>query len=296
MTGSIVESITLLTIGINRNLKSLMKQIHIVGISARTGTTLMAEAMKACFDIDSFQEHEDRLFFRPEKKYQIHLSKAPFDMNIVRTSLFWDSNLYVICMIRDPRDIICSTHKMAPDYYWTGLRQWKIRIKEFDKSVGHPRFIPIKYEDLVTDPNGIQKDVYRRIPFLNKKLNFSDYDKCADISEKSRRAMHDVRPINNASIGRWQNHKPRIAGQIMIHGPITNDLIRFGYENNEDWLKNLGGIKPDLTPSYKKDISYSLKDKVFIPGWDFTIRYLEALRRVLENKLGRRIKVKCSRN
>jgi hypothetical protein len=35
-----------------------VKRIHIVGAGPRTGTTLLAESMAACFAIDVFEPHE----------------------------------------------------------------------------------------------------------------------------------------------------------------------------------------------------------------------------------------------
>ncbi len=115
-----------------------MKRIHIVGVSPRTGTTLMAEAIKTCFKIDSYTTHETSLFSRPRGKNDIFLTKRPGDIMIVGPSLRVDPHLFVVCMIRDPRDIISSKHEKNPDRYWASLRYWKLYMTNY-----HPRFIPL---------------------------------------------------------------------------------------------------------------------------------------------------------
>lgn len=107
-----------------------MKRIHIVGVSPRSGTTLLAEAIDTCFNIDYSTKHEDELFTRAPNNPDVFLSKCLKDIMIVGPSLKTDPNLFVICMIRDPRDIIVSRHSKDPNRYWAGLKFWKLYSKE----------------------------------------------------------------------------------------------------------------------------------------------------------------------
>ena len=43
-----------------------MRRIHIVGCGPRTGTTLMAELMGTCFDINASCQHEESVFALPD--------------------------------------------------------------------------------------------------------------------------------------------------------------------------------------------------------------------------------------
>lgn len=263
-----------------------MNQIHIVGVSPRSGTTLLAEAMKTCFNIDYCTPHEDRLFTRPPFRTDVFLTKRPRDIMIAGPSLKVDPNFYVICLIRDPRDIICSNHQKAPDQYWTGLKFWKIyskKVKELEKFSG---FTAIKYEELVSDPDRIQERLMEKIPILEKKMNFSEYHLAASVSDSSKEALKSVRPIKPTSVGKWKEHKARVAGQIQLHGSIAEDLIRFGYEEDEEWLKELSGVEPDLSESYRSEF-VTLKDRIgFRAG-----KYAEAARRIIERFLGTRIRI-----
>jgi len=263
-----------------------MKRIHIVGVSPRTGTTLMAEAMKTCFAIDCFAQHEKSLLSRPKRDCDIFLTKSPSDIMIVGPSLRVDPDLYVICMIRDPRDIICSKHKKDPGRYWTSLKYWKLYSKMLDRLKGVPRFIPVKYEVFVSKPNEVQEQIAKEIPFLKKKTLFSQYHESVSVSEASKKALREVRPIKPTSIGRWRNHKNRVVGQLQLHGPITEDLIKYGYEKDDRWLRELEGVEPDLSPSHYSEFMTFTKRRRLTFG-----KYLEAGRRIIEHKIGQRIRI-----
>lgn len=263
-----------------------MKRIHIVGLSPRTGTTLMTEAMKTCFSIDCYASHEKRLFSRPKQNCDIFLTKLPGDIMIVGPSLRADPDLHVICMIRDPRDVICSKHKKNPDRYWAGLKFWKLHSREFDQLAQHPRFTPIRYESFVSEPDSIQATLEKEMPFLEKIAPFSQYHNIASISERSEQALGSVRPIKPASIGKWRNHKARVAGQLQLHGDISRYLIKFDYEQNSEWLKELEGIEPDPEPSHSPEFMSFKEKRQRRAG-----KYFEAARRRLEQAIGRRIRI-----
>lgn len=263
-----------------------MKRIHIVGVSPRTGTTLMAEAIKTCYHIDYYTEHEDRLFTRAPGRPDIFLTKNPKDVMIAGPSLRVDPDLYVICMLRDPRDIICSKHRKDPVRYWASLRYWKMYSKEALRLKDHPRFILVRYESFVTDPDKVQDRLSARMPFLEQLAPFSQYHNVASVSDSSQKALSGIRPIKPTSVGRWREHKERIAGQLKLHGSISEDLIRFGYETDDRWMNELKGVEPDVSPGHFPEFM-GFKKKVFLKFG----KYLEAARRLLERAAGRRFRI-----
>ena len=64
-----------------------MKRIHIVGSGPRTGTTLIAEMMIACFEIDLHTEHEDSIYTWPPYRGNIFLTKKPRDILVIEPIL-----------------------------------------------------------------------------------------------------------------------------------------------------------------------------------------------------------------
>jgi len=220
-----------------------MHRIHIVGCSSRSGTTLLMELMKNCFDIDLFAEHEDRILNFPTKKCKIFLTKKPGDIIKIEPILRVMKNLSVIYMVRDPRDVIVSKHRKNPDLYWTGLGFWKAYTPIGKKLESHPRFLTIRYEDLTSNPNKVQCFIQEKIPYLKQTRLFEEFNEKISVSKKSIEALNGVRAVSTSRIGNWRNHLPRIKEQIRKHGSISDDLIYYGYEKDENWLNILENVE-----------------------------------------------------
>ncbi len=227
-----------------------MPRIHVVGASPRTGTTLMFELLKTCFDIDCHSQHEDKITAWSPEECETFLTKKPSDTLRVGPFLLVNPDLHVIYMLRDPRDVITSKHGSDPNRYWAGLRFWNLYTKYGDKLKYHPRFTPIKYENLVRCPDCTQSKISDKIPSLKRTAKFSNYHEVADPSESSKDAMRGVRPISSSSVGRWRDHLPRVKSQIELHGEITNDLIKYGYEKDESWKSVLPEKVEEETQSH----------------------------------------------
>lgn len=230
-----------------------MQRIHIVGCGPRTGTTLLTEMMIASYDIDVYTDHEDRIAKPPKKPGTVFLTKSPKDIVVVEPILRMVKNLHVIFMLRDPRDSIVSMHGTDKDRYWSNLQYWKNFMPFAEALMNHPRFLTVRYEDMARDPDGVQQRISEFLPFLEQTHTFSDFHRTSKPSSDSRLALGEVRPVSGDSIGNWRKHKPRIVGQLMEHGPITEDLIKYGYENSADWEKELEGVEPDLRESHASD-------------------------------------------
>ncbi|MDA1068217.1 MAG: sulfotransferase [Verrucomicrobia bacterium] len=227
-----------------------MKHIHIVGTGPRTGTTLLAEAMVACFEIDEHSSHEDPVFRLPTTNPEIFLTKNPGDIVYVKPFLKILPNLFVICLIRDPRDAVVSKHGKDPDRYWGSMDNWKVYSKYWRNVRSHPRLITVRYEEFVSAPDLVQEALLKQLPFLKTKGPFSLYHEMAQPSSGSLDALRGVRPIAPVSVGIYKKHLPRIVGQLQLHGDITHDLVELGFEKDVNWKEMLAGIEPDLSRSH----------------------------------------------
>ncbi len=235
-------------------------RVHIISCGPRTGTTLLAEAMNSCFRIDCASEHEDRIFKQNNSPGTVHLTKYPGDVPVIRPFLYLLNNLYLIYMLRDPRDMVVSKHGSDPGRYWCSLRYWTTFNKYYKKIESHPRVIAVKYEEFVNDPDRVQKKLMKRMPFLEYKHAFSNYHAVSCPSHASSEALLGVRPISGGSVGKWKLNLPRIAGQIRLHGDITPSLIEHGYEKDASWLDSLQGVASDTNPSHYPE--YFSKDDI----------------------------------
>lgn len=222
-----------------------MRRIHIVAIAPRTGTTLLAEAMRHCFTIDGFHAREAPIQARVARA-EVHLSKHPGDLAFIGPRLRLDPRLHVICMVRDPRDIVVSENWSRPGRYFWDFSDVRTGVRRLQRYADHHRFIVIRYEELVADPARVQRDLERRMPFLERTADFREFHVVArDVSEGNSNDMHGVRPINTASIGNWRQHLPRIADQ---REGMTAALVELGYETDASWERVLDGVLPVAQP------------------------------------------------
>lgn len=226
----------------------MFTHLHIVACSPRSGTTLLHEAMVTCFRVDKHYDHEVRFNEVTAAPGQVVVTKRPKD-TLYMGSVIDDPGLYIIYVLRDPRDVIVSRHGKDGEMYYSNIRLWRELHACARPLYGHPRFLDVRYEDLVSDPDATQARIAARFPWLEQVHRFSEYHLHASVSAKSELAMHTLRPIAPTSIGVWHKHPGRIVGQQRIHGSLTPDLIECGYETSADWERELEGVAPDLSRS-----------------------------------------------
>jgi hypothetical protein len=219
----------------------IVHRIHIVAVNPRTGTTLLAECMRLSFDIALSEKHEKRLHHLRHCR-GVYLTKTPRDLYYLDLRLKLDPRFYAICMMRDPRDTVVSKHGSRPDEYWslTSLSRFKEGWQIIQRYAHHPRFMWIKYEDLIERPDEVQGRIARRLPFLRQTGRFSDFHTHATISADSSRALNGVRPIDGRNRGQWLNHVDRLKQKLDEDGPIDDELIAIGYETDPNWMAATG--------------------------------------------------------
>ena len=236
--------------------------------------------MVTCFRVDKHYDHEIRFHLVTASDGDVLITKRPKDTMYMPSVLDNDPELYVIYLLRDPRDTICSRHGKNKDIYYSNIRLWRQLHGYAKQMAGHERFLELRYEDFVSDPDAAQGTIMRRFPWLEKLHDFSTYHEHAEVSEKSETAMGRLRPIAPTSVGVWQQNPGRIKAQQRIHGSLTPDLIESGYEESGDWEKTLLDVEPDTTRSL-------YPEKLYI--WSRVSQYLNGLRKVaLYRRLRRR--------
>ena len=212
----------------------MFKHIHIVACSPRSGTTLLHEAMVTCFKVDKHYDHELRFNLVDAEDGQIVVTKRPKD-TMYMPDVIDDPELYVIYVMRDPRDVIVSRHGKNKDMYYSNIRLWRELDAYARQIADHERFLQISYEEFVSNPDAVQDQIAARFPWLQKLHNFSQYHEHANVSEKSKLAMNDVRPI--APDQRWQMEKQSCANQ----GP-ADDARLVDARSHRLWLRDVGRL------------------------------------------------------
>lgn len=223
-----------------------MFRIHVVGIAPRTGTTLMAQCIQNCFKISASESHEASLF-NCRWVDGVFLTKQPYDLRKVQLRMKLDRRLHVICMVRDPRDVVTSVHSNRQSEYFTELNVWKANNRIISRISHLGNFTAIRYEDLVSDPDAVQAKIQQRMPFLSKTRDFSQWHVGTIVSEKASLALNGVRPISKSEPFRWRKHAGRIHQQISAHGPMSDELIAWDYEKDKLWVNELNRDQAETT-------------------------------------------------
>jgi hypothetical protein len=224
-------------------------RIHITG-AARSGTTLMLALLATCFEIDGAKLRETRLWRAPLRRRRIVLTKQPQDERLALFLLRFDRRLHVIYMLRDPRDVIVSVHGTDPDRYWSNLRAWRNSVRLAERYFDHPRVHVVRYDRLMREPDGVQRELAAAMLFLKITLPFSRFHEHAEMADPQwRAAMGSIRRLSPDTLGSWRNHLPRLKAQLALHGDISDDLIRLGFEQDKSWLAVLDHVEPDRRPS-----------------------------------------------
>jgi hypothetical protein len=256
----------------------MFKHLHIVACSPRSGTTLLHEAMVTCFKVDKHYDHEMRFNLVSANDGEIVVTKRPKD-TMYMPDVINDPQLFVIYVMRDPRDVIVSRHGKNKDMYYSNIRLWR-EMQGYAKEIAnHERFLQVGYEEFVRNPDSVQEKIARQFPWLQTLYKFSEYHLHAVVSEKSKLAMNDVRPIAPTSVGKWKNNLPRIKAQQMTHGSLTPDLIDCGYESSDAWEQVLADVEPDFSRS-------RYPEKVYF--WSRISQRINALRKVAKYRRMRR--------
>lgn len=212
--------------------------------------------MKASYHIDCTCEHEAPLAKSNSSfgKCNIILTKSPSSIGGLELIQRLSKDLFIICIIRDPRDMVVSKHGRFPDTYYCGLNYWIKFVKDFRKIKDLSRFILIKYEDFTSNPDEIQDYIESRITFLKRKNKFSEYHLVAYPSKDSLLALNSLRPIESEGVGSWKKHMDRLKQQFNKYGDITESLIQFNYEINSDWTALLHDVDSGNFDTYKSEV------------------------------------------
>ena len=185
----------------------------------------MSELLWYGFQFSGRSEREVSLFEPVPEGETLYLTKKPPDTSRIRHAFLADERLFAICMLRDPRSVASSRHKKYPDVYFSDFRRWLEYEKEIRQLAEHPRFLLVRYEALLTDPDAIQQEILSKFPLLKLQRRFSEYPAGADPGERAHIAMHSVRALDPGRIEGWREHLPRVKDQLIRYPQINRTQL-----------------------------------------------------------------------
>jgi hypothetical protein len=247
-------------------------RLHVVGCP-RSGTTLMAEMLATSFAGVGHDEHELSIFKRPPGAHALYVSKKPADVKRIGPLLRADPHLFVIGVHRDPRAVITSIIA-GDERYRISYRAWAQCMRAARELAGHPRFLDVRYERLVAEPDAVQAEIERRFPFLVRRHPFSEFAQHARPTKEALGALGGVRAPDARGSERWRAHLPRVKAELLRHPEMAQALIDLGYERDAAWTAELAHVTPH---PQKRKAAF----REFFEDLDASVRYGMKQRRYL---------------
>ncbi len=251
-------------------------RVHVVGCY-RSGTTLMMELLWYGYNFSGRSEHEAPLFRPVPPGETLYLTKKPPDTIRIERAFLADKKLHVVAMTRDPRAVTTSRHPDFPDVYFTGFRRWLDYQAVIERLDDHPRWLNLRYEDLLADPEAVQRTVEARFPFLERRRDFMNYPEGADVPDRAGISLGGARRLDPARLSAWREHLPRIRGQLDAYPAVAEKLVSLGYEKDDSWMACLDGVEAHRQ-RYKDDAPHFFKTlEADLRYWWKTRAYLRRL-------------------
>ncbi len=225
-----------------------LRRLHVVGCP-RSGTTLMMELLWLSYDLGGRCEHELSLFDEPMIPKDLYLTKKPSDTYRLEQLLRIDADLYVIAMQRDPRAVISSRHVRRPGEYYCDFARWQLHQDAIEALRGHPRFVAVKFETLLADPDLIQRTLETQLNCLSgkqggtRRARFSEYPDGEHVTAAARQALNGVRPFDTSRLTSWHAHLPRVKQQLASFTAMQSYLERLKYCDDASWQEILSTVE-----------------------------------------------------
>lgn len=222
-------------------------------------------------------EHEAPLFRPIPPGEQLYLTKKPPDTVRIERAFQADEKLNVIAMVRDPRAVITSRHPDFPDVYFSGFQRWLDYQRVIERNSDHPRWLAVRYEDLLTDPAASQALIEAKFGFLEPRRAFGDFPDGADVPARAGISLNGIRPLEPGRAFAWREQLPRVRAQLDAHPEMQEQLELLGYETGAAWARCLDGVTAH-EQSYKDDRPHYFKAlETRFRYWLKTERYLRQL-------------------
>jgi hypothetical protein len=140
--------------------------------------------------------------------------------------------LQVIHLVRDGRDVALSYRAahFGPKHVYPLARRWRNYLaaaEEAQANLGDQAFLQVRYEDLVTEPEGELRRICRFLgeEFAPSMLTFYD---CRTFHIDQRNAQNLRRPVMSQNTGRWRTGMT--AREVRIFEALAGTCLeRYGY-------------------------------------------------------------------
>ena len=212
----------------------MIRRILVCGC-ARSGNTLMLHLLDTGFHDTEILYHEEGGEVAPSEQYlkdgKIIVGKFPKKASKLSKWLN-NEDLGVVYMMRDPRDVLVSSHWLKPNKYWVQPKRWIETAKIAHEYQNHDRVHVVKYESLLLNSDAVQKEISDK---FGMEINHSFeqcYEKFNSDDDVNMNNMNGARPLDTSRIGNWAKDpkKQSYIGRVMKSNPELGQWMqKFNY-------------------------------------------------------------------
>jgi hypothetical protein len=211
--------------------RAYIKRVHIVGC-ARSGTTMLHYAMSAFKNI-ILHDSETSPWSHPGLKdsfcfFQKYARKTPPVFFVTKRPAKWwypdmverlldyvpTQRIFLINIVRDPRDVLTSSHPYDKRQFYVEPWVWEKSIAAGEHLMknlaGYADKITLRYEDVILYPDKMERLLCDKLG-LELQENISCWSQLensvvpSDGPSRMLPYMHQLRNFDPASIGKWQH-------------------------------------------------------------------------------------------
>lgn len=178
-----------------------------IGGCGRSGTWL-CEQLFSCFqdcERDAEERHAGRFAYLPHGA-KLHVLKRMHNSH--KTIQDLPADIGLIFMVRHPFDVLVSQHLGKANFIT--LDNWRDEFFAFQRIVTRANTIVVKYEELISNPNGFQDNLQSTFG-ISPDHPLSEFHKVARPSAQVAEAMQTLRPFDTSSIGSHLSSDSNIA-------------------------------------------------------------------------------------
>lgn len=201
---------------------------------ARSGTTLLVNLLRT-FDrvrVHGSEHCASDLFDDPYPGWVALKRTAHCAEHLVTDLPSLRRAVWILDIVRDPRDVVTSVLEPFPGYY-CGYDRWDRDLRVSEHLAGqHRRYLRIRYEELVLRPDEVQRDL-ADVLGLSIQSRFSDFPAPMPgaLPAAAVQALGGVRRLDAGGVGRWRQdeHHARVSQQLAAHPRMEETLRWMGY-------------------------------------------------------------------
>jgi hypothetical protein len=186
------------------------KRLFVMGCG-RSGTWLLTALFSTFADLQIYPDET------PVTRFATLRAEAPIlllkrDQDAYQTVEAIPTEIGIACMVRHPFDVLTSYNPTSGRKYHITPHRWlgEMLALQYLLDSGRPNTAIIRYEDLVTDPHSAQQrlanhfDLRMTAPPEAITTRFTP-------SPSAASAMHSLRPIDSASLGKHRQDAEKLA-------------------------------------------------------------------------------------